>query len=96
MWKLRKEFDMRLDVREFFECLGHHAGVFLKGCVRTAYGVAVAGLVALAVYGFVKVPGEDGYIAVCDFVLATATMVVALSAMYAIGTNKKKGAKKNG
>ena len=85
---------MRLDVREFFECLGHHAGIFLKGCVRTAYGVAVAGLIGLAVYGFVMVPTEGGYIAVCDFVAAVASLVVALSAMYALGTNKKKGAKK--
>lgn len=85
---------MRLDVREFFECLGHHAGVFLKGCVRTVYGVAVAGLIGLAVYGFVMVPTEGGYIAVCDFVAAVASLVVALSAMYALGTNKKKGAKR--
>lgn len=84
----------KFDVREFFECLGHHAGIFLKGCVRTVYGVAVAGLVALAVYGFVKVPGEDGYIAVCDFVVSVATLVVAVSGMYAMGACRKKGAKR--
>ena len=84
----------RFDVREFFECLGYHAGVFLKGCVRTVYGVAVAGLIGLAVYGFVMIPTEGGYIAVCDFVAAVASLVVALSAMYSLGANKKKGAKR--
>ena len=84
----------KFDVREFFECLGYHAGIFLKGCLRTVYGVAVAGLIGLAVYGFVMIPTEGGYIAVCDFVAAVASLVVALSAMYCLGTNKKKGAKR--
>lgn len=84
----------KFDVREFFECFGYHTSIFLKGCVRMLYGVAVAGLVALAVYGFVKIPTEDGYIAVCDFVVSVATLVVAVSAMYALGTCRKKGAKR--
>lgn len=84
----------KFDVRDFFESVAHHAGIFLKGFVRTLYGVAVAGLVGLAVYGFVMVPTEGGYIAVCDFIVSVGTMAIAVMSMYSLGANKKRGAKR--
>lgn len=70
-----------------------HACVVARGFVRTLYGAAVAGLILTAVYGFVAIKSETGYAAVCDFVAAAATLVVALGNMYVLGT-KKRGVKK--
>ena len=71
----------------------YHGQILCKGFARTLYGASVAGLMGLAVYGFVMVPTEGGYIAVCDFIGAIATMIIALAGMYVMGGNKK-GAKK--
>ena len=54
------------------------------------YGAAVAGLFTLAAYGFVSIPSEGGYIAVCDFIAAIATLVVALNGAYAFGVRRTK------
>ena len=63
-----------------------------RGFCRPLYGAAVAGLIAMAIYGFVSVTTETGWTAVCDFIASCATLVVALLNMYVMGC-KKKGAK---
>lgn len=70
--------------------IGYHGKIFLRGLIKVLYGAAVAGLIALAVYGFGAVPSEGGYIAVCDFIGSVATLGVAISCMYAFGGSKKK------
>lgn len=70
-----------------------HGKILGKGFVRTLYGACVAGLIGMTVYGFIMIPSEGGYMAVCDFVGAIATMVIAMTGMYAMGGNKK-GAKR--
>ena len=70
-----------------------HARIAWRGFCRTIYGATVAGLLAMAVYRFVSVAGETGWIAVCDFIAACATMIVALANMYLIGCKKKSKAK---
>ena len=70
-----------------------HARIAWRGFCRTIYGATVAGLLAMAVYRFVSVAGETGWIAVCDFIAACATMIVALANMYLIGCKKKSRAK---
>ena len=68
------------------------ARTLYKGFVRALYGTAVSVTVVMAMYAYVSIPGEGGYAAVADFILATATLGVALGLMYAIGGgNKKKG-----
>ena len=52
------------------------------------YGALVAGLLAIAVYGFISIKGEAGYVAVFDFIASTATMLVALCNMYVMGGKK--------
>ena len=69
----------------------HHAKIAFRGFYRTLYGVAIAGLAALAIYGFVSVAHETGWTAVCDFVASCAALVVALSNMYWMGCNRKEG-----
>ena len=70
-----------------------HAKIAWRGFCRTLYGTAVAGLIALAIYGFVSVTTETGWTAVCDFIASCATLVVALFNMYLMGCGKKGGAK---
>ena len=70
--------------------VGYHGKIFLRGFFKALYGAAVAGLVAMAVNGFGVVSSEDGYMAVCDFIGAVATMCVAFSCIYAFGCSRKK------
>ena len=69
-----------------------HLRIMWRGFCRTLYGAAVAGLRAMAIYGFVSVTTETGWTAVCDFIASCATLIVALSNMYLMG-RRKKGAK---
>ena len=80
------QFDFRGTARK--AC--HHCKVLWKGFSRTVYGAGIAGLMGMAAYGFYMIPTEDGYVAVCDFIGAVATLVVALSCMYAFGGCRKK------
>lgn len=65
----------------------------LKGFFRMMFGAMTAGLFALAVYGFVMITSEAGWTAVCEFVAAIATSVVALACMYSMGCPRKRGAR---
>ena len=82
------------DFKSVAKAIGHHTRILFKGFTRVLYGTAVAGTFAMAAYGFVSVPSEGGYIAVCDFIVAIATTCVALCCMYALGGSKKKGDKR--
>jgi hypothetical protein len=82
-----------LNVKRFMKNVRFHGLVLLKGMMRMLFGTATAGLMGLAVYGFVTVSAEGGYMAVGDFLVAMATVVVAGACMYAMGCGKK-GAKK--
>lgn len=70
-----------------------HLRVMWRGFWRTVYGAAVAWLIAMAIYGFISVTTETGWTAVCDFIAACATVVVALANMYLMGGRKNGGAK---
>ena len=71
-----------------------HFRIMWRGFCRTVYGAAVAGLIAMAIYGFISVTTETGWVAVCKFIAACATMAVALENMYFIGRRKKGDAKR--
>lgn len=68
----------------------YHSKILLRGLAKTLYGTVVTGLVALAVYGFVMIPTEGGYTAVCEFVVASLTLGMAVGAMYAFGGRCRK------
>lgn len=70
-----------------------HASILLKGLARTIYGTLIAVLIGVAIYGFVSIANEDGYIAVFDFIASVATLVVAVCNMYCIGMKKRSGKK---
>ena len=80
-----------MDIKNILEQVKFHGGIVLKGFARTIYGALVAGLLACAVYGFICIRGESGYIAVFDFVAACATLAVAVCNLYAMGGKGKRG-----
>ena len=69
-----------------------HANVLFRGFARTLFGALIAGLIVTAIYGFVSIAGESGYIAVFDFIASAATLLLAVCNMYCLG--KKRGGKK--
>lgn len=77
--------------KDVMQLIGFHSLVLLRGFVRVLYGAAVAGLIALAAKGFAMIPLEGGYVAVCDFIAAILTMIVALTCTYAFGGKRKRG-----
>lgn len=84
---------MDINFGRVLELVKFHGGIFLKGLVRTIYGTAVAGLVGIAVYGFILIESEAGYLAVCDFVVSCATLAIAMFNMYMMGGKKRSGRK---
>lgn len=78
-----------INVKRFMKKIRFHGLVLLKGMMRMLFGTATAGLMVLAIYGFVSVRAEGGYLAVGDFLVAMATVVVAGACMYAMGCGKK-------
>ena len=81
-----------VQIKKAWKTFKFHAKIAWRGFCRTLYGALIAGLIALAVYGFISVTTETGWVAVCDFVASCATLVVAISNMYLMG-GRKKGAK---
>lgn len=81
-----------VQIKKAWKAVKFHAKIAWRGFCRTLYGAAVAGLIALAVYGFMSVTSETGWAAVCDFVASLATLIVALLNMYLLGV-RKNGAK---
>lgn len=84
-----------VQIKMAFAKVNLHLRIMWRGFCRTVYGAAVAGLIAMAIYGFFSVTTETGWTAVCDFIAACATMVVALANMYLMG-GRKKGSAKHG
>ena len=70
-----------------------HVDVLVRGLGRTLYGAMIAGLMTIAVYGFIAIKSEGGYAAVFDFIASCATLILALVNAYVMGF-KRRGAKK--
>ena len=81
-----------VQIKKAWKSVKFHSKIACRGFCRTLYGALIAGLIALAVYGFISVTTETGWVAVCDFIASCATLIVALSNMYLMG-GRKKGAK---
>ena len=78
-----------VQIKKAWNAVKFHTKIAWRGFCRTLYGSAVAGLIAMAVYGFVSVTNESGWMAVCDFIAACAMLMVAIANMYLIGERKK-------
>ena len=60
--------------------------VMVKGLKRMVLGVAIAIILAAAVYGFIVIPKESGYLAVLDFFAAFSAVAVAIRLAYVLGS----------
>lgn len=81
------------NLQNLMKQIKNHINIFLRGIARTLYGAFITGLVAVAIYGFVLIKGENGYAAVFDFVASCGLLVLALCNAYILGC-KRKGGKK--
>lgn len=82
------------DFKSVWDTTCRHAKILWKGFLRMICGAMTAGLFALAVYGFVMISTENGWTAVCEFIVATSTLAVAVTSMYAMGAGRKRGARR--
>ena len=65
-----------------------HLLVMWRGFCRTVYGAVVAGLIAMAIYGFVSITAKTGWAAVWRFVVACVLLAEGIGNMYFMGRNK--------
>jgi hypothetical protein len=75
------------------EQVKNHVGIMVRGIARTLYGALIAGLLVIAVYGFIGIQSESGYLAVFDFIAALATLSIALCNVYLMGKRQGKRGK---
>ena len=87
---MSKEYKQSLNIKKAIGRVAYHGKILLRGLAKTIYGTAVAGLFGLSVYGFVMIPSEGGYTAVCEFVVASLTLGMAVGAMYVFGGRRRK------
>ena len=82
-----------VQIKMAFAKVKFHAIILWRGFCRTIYGTAVAGLIAMAIYGFISVTTKTGWVAVCVFISSCAFLIAALVHMYSMGSGKKGGRK---
>ena len=70
-----------------------HLRVMWRGFCRTVYGAAVAGLIAMAIYGFVSITAKTGWAAVWRFVVACVLLAEGIGNMYFVGRKKNRSRK---
>ena len=70
-----------------------HARILWRGFLRTVYGALIAGLIAMAIYGFVSASKESGWDAIFDYVVSAVLLLESIGNMYFMGRLKKNGAR---
>ena len=70
-----------------------HARILCRGFLRTVYGALIAGLIAMAIYGFVSGQKEVGFEAVFNYIVSAVLLIEALGNMYFMGRRKNGGAR---
>ena len=70
-----------------------HARILWRGFLRTVYGAMIAGLIAMAIYGFVSARNEAGWEEVFDYIVSAVLFIEALGNMYFMGRRKNGGTK---
>lgn len=73
-----------------------HTRILWRGFLRTVYGALIAGLIAMAIYGFVSARNEAGWEAVFDYVVSAVLLLESIGNMYFMGRRKNGGAKSKG
>ena len=70
-----------------------HARILWRGFSRAVYGALIAGLIAMAIYGFVSAQNEAGFEEVFDYIVSAVLLIEALGNMYFMGRRKNGNAR---
>lgn len=76
------------NIKRVLDEVGIHASVLLRGLAKVLHGTLVAALIAVAVFGFIVIKSESGYIAVGDFVVSCASLCIAIVNIYWAGMRR--------
>ena len=87
---------LSINVKKWLGIISRHTRILLTGFTRVVYGTLIAGTLAVSIYGFMSIPSIEGYAAVSEFVASVATLIVAITCMYALGINRKVKAERKG
>lgn len=73
-----------------------HARILCRGFFRTVYGALIAGLIAMAIYGFVSASNEEGWDAIFDYIVSAVLLIEAIGNMHFMGRRNNGSAKSKG
>ena len=73
-----------------------HARILWRGFLRTVYGALIAGLIAMAIYGFVSARNEAGWEAAFDYIVSAVLLLESIGNMYFMGRRNNVGTKSKG
>ncbi len=85
---------MKNKFKKILRMIGFHGRILLRGFYRMAYGSMLAISTAMAIYGYAMIPSEGGYVAVCDYLISTGLVCVAIVGLYLMGGGYPKGTKR--
>lgn len=85
---------MKSYLKKLSRMIAYHCSILLKGLIKMLWGTVLTAMIATAIYGFIAIPSEGGYDAVCDFLVSISTLGVALANIYLMGRNVGRGTKK--
>ena len=68
-----------------------YARILWRGFLRTVYGAMIAGLIAMAIYGFVSARNEAGWEEVFDYIVSVVLLIEAIGNMYFMGRRNNGG-----
>ena len=80
-------------IKMAFANVKFHARILWRGFFRTVYGALIAGLIAMAIYGFVSASKEAGWDAVFDYIVSSVLLLESIGNMYFMGRLKENGAR---
>ena len=73
-----------------------HARILCRGFLRTVYGALIAGLIAMAIYGFVSASKEAGWDAIFDYIVSAVLLIEAIGNMHFMGRRNNGRTKSKG
>jgi len=77
-------------LKKIWSQVKHYTIVMAKGLVKTLHGALVACMIVAAVYGYIAIESEAGYVAVADFLASSALVSVVMMNLYWMGMKKVK------
>ena len=83
-------------IKMAFANVKFHARILWRGFLRTVYGAMIAGLIAMAIYGFVSARNEAGWEEVFDYIVSSVLLLESIGNMYFMGRRKNCGTKSKG